>query len=297
MGGADVIPGVSGGTIAFITGIYEELLGTISSINLSVFRLVFEGKFKDFWRTINGDFLVSVLLGIAVSVFTLMRFVKYAMAEHPIALWSFFFGLIVISAFSVAKEINKWSITDVISLIAGIVIAFFIASSTPTNTTDAYWFLFLTGMVAICAMILPGISGAFILLIFGKYAYITAAVSNLNISVLLIFMAGCVVGLLAFSRVVSLLLKKFHNPTIAVLSGFMIGSLYKIWPWRIPLEFRMNSHGEQVPIVEQNVWPDAFQASTGSDPQMLWAILFFFVGVTIVVIFEKIAALLSKKKA
>lgn len=294
MGGADVIPGVSGGTIAFITGIYEELLSSISKIDFNTFKNLFQGNFKLFWTQINGNFLLSILLGILVSVFSLMRFIKFAMAEFPIPLWSFFFGLIIISAFSVAKEIKQWRIIDVVSIIVGIVVALFITSSTPTTTTDAWWFVFITGMVAICAMILPGVSGSFILLIFGKYMYILTAVSNFDIAVVSIFGAGCIVGLLGFSRVVSWLLKNFHNPTIAILSGFMIGSLYKIWPWREVVEFRVDSEGHQVPFIERNILPDAYQEITGNNPQILFALLFFALGVIIVVLIEKIAFRLAQ---
>ncbi len=294
MGGADVIPGVSGGTIAFITGIYEELLASISSIDLNTFRNLFKGNFRAFWTEINGNFLLAILLGILVSIFSLMRFIKFAMAEYPIPLWSFFFGLIIISAFSVAKEIKDWKWTDVLALLLGIGIAFFIATSTPTTTTDAWWFVFITGMVAICAMILPGVSGSFILLIFGKYMYILTAVSELNITVISIFAVGCVIGLLGFSRVVSWLLKSFHNPTIAVLSGFMIGSLYKIWPWRVVKQWRVDSHGHQVPFIEDNVLPDAYLELTGNNPQILQALLFFALGVMIVVLLEKIAFRLAQ---
>ncbi len=295
MGGADVVPGVSGGTIAFITGIYEELLTSISSFDIAAIKLIFKGQIKEFWKAINGNFLLALVLGIGVSVFTLMRGIRYAMAEHPIALWSFFCGLIIISAFSVAKEIKNWRLIDILALIIGIVVAYFIASSTPTSTSDAWWFVFITGMVAICAMILPGVSGAFILLIFGKYTYILTAVSEFQVGVILVFGAGCIVGLLGFSRVVAYLLKNYHNVTIAVLAGFMIGSLWKIWPWRVPVSFRMNSEGHQVPFIEKNVLPNAYQELTGSDANFFIGVLCFSLGVIIVVLLEKVAARLSQK--
>lgn len=289
MGGADVVPGVSGGTIAFITGIYEELLNSIKSFNLDAVQLLIGGKFAMFWKHINGPFLSLVLSGILVSVLSLARVIHHFLEHHPIELWSFFFGLIVISAIAVTREIRKWTIAVVASGIAGIVVAYFITATTPASTPDGAVYVFISGAIAICAMILPGISGSFILLILGKYEYIIAAIKDLDIATLSVFALGCVAGLLSFSRLISWFLKKYHNIAIATLGGFMIGSLNKIWPWKETVSFRTNTAGEVVPLIQQNILPTEYMSKTGESPQMLTALLFAAIGVLIVIIIEKIA--------
>ena len=211
MGAADVIPGVSGGTIAFITGIYEELIESIRSINLKALRLLGTFQLKEFWKHINGNFLISVVAGIAISIFSLAKLMKYLLETHPLYIWYFFFGLIVISALMVSREIKKWDILTITSLIVGAIIAYTITVLTPTSTPDDWWFILLSGAIAICAMILPGISGAFILLLLGKYEYIITAVSEFNIPVLLTFLVGAVAGIVAFSHLLSWLLKNCHS--------------------------------------------------------------------------------------
>lgn len=289
MGGADVVPGVSGGTVAFITGIYEDLLNSIKAVDVEAFKLLFSLKLKAFWVKINGQFLLPLLLGILTSVFTLASLMHYLLENHPISVWSFFFGLIIVSSALVLRETKRWRPANFVILVLGIVIAYFITEATPTTTPDSYWFIFLAGAIAICAMILPGISGAFILLILGKYAQITMAVSNLDIVTLLIFAAGCVIGLLSFSRAVSWLLNKYHDLTVALLSGFMIGSLNKVWPWKIPTAFRINSHGEQVVSLTENVMPGEYLRQLNDNPLIFQAVLFMALGIFVVVAIEKIA--------
>jgi putative membrane protein len=295
MGGADVIPGVSGGTIAFITGIYEELIDSIKSVDIEAFKLLFSFKLKAFWYHINGSFLVAVLFGILISILSLARLVTFLMANHPIQLWSFFFGLIIISALMVAKEIEQWNLSSISSLVAGIVIAYFITSATPATTPDGLFYIFLSGMIAICAMILPGISGSFILLILGKYQYVLGALKELNLMVIVVFALGCLVGILSFARLVSWLLKNYHLVTISVLVGFMIGSLNKIWPWRLVTQYRFNSKGEQVPFLEINVLPSEYLQATGQEPLFMQALLFFALGIGVVILIDKIAAITSQK--
>lgn len=294
MGGADVIPGVSGGTIAFITGIYEELIDSIKSVDIEAFKLLFSFELKAFWKHINGSFLVAVLMGILISILSLARLVTYLMANHPIQLWSFFFGLIIISALMVAKEIKQWNFSSVLSLLAGIVVAYFITSATPASTPDGLLFVFLSGMIAICAMILPGISGSFILLILGKYQYVLGAVKELDFVVIIVFALGCLVGILSFARLVSWLLKHYHLVTVSILVGFMIGSLNKIWPWRLVTQYRLNSKGEQVPFLETNVLPAEYLQSTGQEPLFMHAILFFALGIGLVILIDKLAAMATK---
>lgn len=289
MGGADVIPGVSGGTIAFITGIYEELLSSIKSFDLEALKLLSSFRLAELWKHINGNFLVVLLAGILTSIFTLAGLITHLLETYPIFVWSFFFGLIVISSITISREIRKWSFGVIVAFILGAGSAYLITASTPATTPTALWFVFVSGVVAIVAMVLPGISGSFILLIMGKYEYVLRALRDMNYLVIGFFAAGCVVGLLTFSRAISWFLRKYHNVAIGLLSGFMVGSLYKIWPWKRVLQYRLNSHGEQVPFIETNVWPHYYHKLTGQDPQVLIALLFIALGVGVVVFIEKIA--------
>jgi putative membrane protein len=294
MGGADIIPGVSGGTIAFITGIYEELLDSIKSFDKGAIQLLLSGRFADFWKHINGKFLIILFGGIFMSILSFAKLIHYLLNHHPIELWSFFFGLIIISALLVTRQIKKWSLIVVLAGLFGIVIAYFITSATPATTPDNYFFIFISGAVAICAMILPGISGSFILLILGKYEFIIESVKDMNLLVILVFGIGCAVGLLSFSRFVSWLLHNYHNITVALLAGFMLGSLNKIWPWKETLTTRINSKGEIVPLIQQNISPTAYMEKVG-EPLILNAILFFALGILIIIAIEKIAQYTSHK--
>ncbi|MDW3210969.1 MAG: DUF368 domain-containing protein [Reichenbachiella sp.] len=296
MGSADVVPGVSGGTIAFITGIYEELLNSINSFDAEAFRLLFSFKLKEFWSKINGSFLLPLVSGILLSAVSLAKIITFLLDKHPIQIWSFFFGLIIISSISVAKEITKWNLVTALSCISGVLIAYVITVVTPSTTPNELWFVFISGAIAICAMILPGISGSFILLILGKYAFIMSALKNLDTAVIAVFGSGCIIGLFTFSRLIAWFLKKFHNYAIALLAGFMIGSLNKIWPWKKAELFRFNSHGEQVPIFERNLLPTDYMAETGQSPLIIQAILYMALGFMMVVIMEKIAFAIKKAK-
>ncbi len=261
MGTADVVPGVSGGTIAFISGIYEELIESIRSVDLTALKLLARLRLRDFWRRIHGNFLLPLFCGIGVAVFSLARLMTYLLEHHPVAVWSFFFGLIVASALLVARQVGRWNGLRVAALCLGIGAAWWITFATPAETPETWWFVFLSGAIAICAMILPGISGAFILLLLGKYQFILQAVSDLNIPVLLVFLAGAVVGIVSFSHLLAWLLERWHDTTVAVLMGFMIGSLNKVWPWKEVLETYTDSHGVAQPLVETNVWPVHFDGA------------------------------------
>lgn len=239
MGAADVIPGVSGGTIAFITGIYDQLIGSINSINGTALKLFFSGKFKEFWKHINGSFLVSLFCGILVSVLSLAGLMQYLLEHHPIQTWAFFFGLIVASSIFILRGIQGWNMKSAMFPVLGVVLGIVVCTLSPTQTPDALWFIFLSGAIAICAMILPGISGSFILLILGKYKYIMGAITGLttgaavgeSLVILCVFAVGAVCGILAFSRLLHWLLARFNKETLMVLAGFIIGSLVKVWPW------------------------------------------------------------------
>ncbi|NCA84131.1 MAG: DUF368 domain-containing protein [Clostridia bacterium] len=285
MGAADVVPGVSGGTIAFITGIYEELIFSIKSINYQSLKLLVRGKVAAFWKAINGTFLVSIVVGIGISILSLARLLTFILINYPELIWSFFFGLIVASAIYVAKQIKVWSAPTWISLIAGVVVAYVITEITPAETTNAWWFIFLSGAIAICAMILPGISGSFILLLLGKYTYIIGAVGELKIGILAIFLAGAVVGIVSFSNVLAFLLKKYHHQTIALLAGFMVGSLNKVWPWKNNIEMFTDRHGIIKPLVQENVLPHNFQG----DPHLYGAIALAIIGFVLIFAIEWLA--------
>ncbi len=284
MGAADVIPGVSGGTIAFLTGIYSELINSIKSIDFKAIKLLFTGKFKQFWTKINGTFLLSLVLGIMISILSLAKVMKYLMENEPIALWSFFFGLIISSAIYILKDVKKWKFRDVISLLAGGAMGAIICLLSPTQTPDGLWFIFLCGAVAICAMILPGISGSFILLLMGKYHYIVLETVGTVVSdftwhkmlIIIVFACGALIGIISFSHLLSWLLKNYYNMAITLLSGFMIGSLIKIWPW-------------QQALADGTSRPAAPSESIGL------ALLFIGIGVTLVFVIEGFAAMKSKK--
>lgn len=288
MGAADVIPGVSGGTIAFITGIYEELINSIKSVNASLFRTLFRDGFAAAWKQLNGNFLLAVLSGILISIFSLARLISWMLTNHQMLVWAFFFGLIVGSAIFVGKKIKQWNALTFIMLLAGTVLAFFITIATPSTTPEGLWFIFISGAVAICAMILPGISGSFILLLMGKYEYILNAVKEFKVMVLLVFGIGCVVGIVAFSNVIAWLFRKFHDATLALLTGFMIGSLNKLWPWKEVIEERLNSHGELVPFIERSIAPGRFAELSGLSTQMLPILVCALSGLMLIFVFEKL---------
>ena len=296
MGMADVVPGVSGGTIAFISGIYEELIDSIRRFDFTALKLFFSGRIVEFWRHVNGCFLLPVLLGIGVAVFSLARLMTYLLEHHPIAIWSFFFGLIVASALLVAREIGRWNLRVVLSFAVGVAVAWWITVVSPGQTPETWWFVMLSGAIAICAMILPGISGAFILLLMGKYQYIMQAVGDFNLPVIVIFAIGAAAGIISFSHLLSWLLKHLHDVTVALLMGFMVGSLNKVWPWKETLETYMDSHGDLHPLIEQNVSPIRFEALTGHDAELWQAIVLCLVGFGLIVGIETVAKWISKNK-
>ncbi|HMR57514.1 MAG TPA: DUF368 domain-containing protein [Cyclobacteriaceae bacterium] len=295
MGGADVVPGVSGGTVAFITGIYEELIQSIKSIDMNAIKLLLRFRIAEFWKQINGNFLITLVTGILISLLSLSKLMLYLLEHHPISIWSFFFGLILISTPLILRDIKKWNAGTVLSFIAGVVIAYWITIVSPAETPSNLFFIFCCGAIAICAMILPGISGAFILLLLGKYEYMITALTEFNIPVIMVFVAGCVLGLLGFSHFLNWILKNYRYATLAVLAGFMLGSLNKVWPWKQVVSFRLNSAGEQVPAFDKSIAPWDYLANTGQDPQILKAILFVMLGIILVIGIEKTAAYLKSK--
>jgi putative membrane protein len=294
MGAADIVPGVSGGSIALIAGIYQELLDSINSFNLDNLLLLKSFRIKEFYARVNGNFLLSLVLGILTSIFALSRVITFLMEGHPIPLWSFFCGLILISAFLILKEIKKWNVGVVFAIAAGTAFAWWVTNLPPTTTPDDYWFTFVAGAIAICAMILPGISGSFILLILGQYEQILQAVLDRDILTLALFASGCLVGILTFSRVVSYLLRKFHTATIGLLSGFMLGSVNELWPWKLVTAWRTSSSGKEVPFLSENILPSTFAEKVGELPQVEWAIGAFLFGIGLVIFIEWLASKLQQ---
>jgi putative membrane protein len=294
MGAADVVPGVLGGSIALIAGIYQKLLDSIKSVDKAALGFLLKFELKELWNHINGSFLFSLFAGILTSIFSLSKVITYLMDNHPIPLWSFFCGLIIISAVIILREIKRWNVGVILSLLIGTAAAYWITGLPPTTTPDTYWFTFVAGSIAICAMILPGISGSFLLLVMGQYEKILGAVNDRDLLTIGLFGAGCIVGLLSFSRLISWLLKHYHSITIAVLSGFMLGSLNKIWPWKEILSYRMSSSGVQKPFITENLMPQDYLEITGQEPLMLFAILAFSFGILLVLGIERTAYYLKR---
>ena len=284
MGAADVVPGVSGGTIAFISGIYEELISTISGVNPSLLSTWKNDGFSAMWKELNGNFILALFSGILISIFTVMRLANYLLENHPVLIWSFFFGLVVASIWFVAKQIPKWNFKVIIALIIGAAVAFYIVSLPPLAANSSYLFLFFAGAIAVCAMILPGISGAFILVLLGAYKSVTEAAHDFDIKTLGVIGLGAIFGLLTFSKVLKWLFVHYSSITLAVLTGFIAGSLNKIWPWKEVLEKAVYGDKEVV-LREASVLPWNFNGN----PQTIWAILLMLAGFFLIVILELVA--------
>lgn len=232
MGAANVVPGVSGGTVALISGIYNELIDSLNALmSVGTWKSLFKDGWKKWWETIHGEFLLSLGVGVILSIFTLAKVMGYALDYHPIQTWAFFFGLIVASAAVMLSDIKGWKWSDAAVTVAGMVLGLAVCTLSPSQTPDDMWFIAICGAIAICTMILPGISGSFILVILGKYDYIMGAIDSLNIPVLAVFGIGCMLGIMAFSKALHWLLERWERQTMLVLVGFVIGSLVKVWPW------------------------------------------------------------------
>lgn len=315
MGAADAVPGVSGGTIAFISGIYEELVTTISNINLSLFKTLKNEGLKAFWKKANANFLVALLSGILISFVSFMRLAKYLIEYHPVLIWSFFFGLIIASIIYVGRQIKKWQISTMVNLLLGTAIAYYITTLPSLGTNENAYFLFFAGALAICAMILPGISGSFILVILGAYKTLSDALHDFDLKRVALFAGGALVGILSFSHVLKWLFKHYENTTLALLTGFIVGSLNKIWPWKQTVSVYSKELGEIVPFsevsalgtlsvfqqntqdfesyktaVEKSIGPFQYsEINAALDPQLLWAALFVIIGFLTIFLLEKLA--------
>ena len=304
MGAADVVPGVSGGTIAFISGIYQELIDSINNVNLSALKTLKNEGIKATWKQVNGSFLLALLSGIGISILTFSKVITHLLETQPILVWSFFFGLIIASITLIWKEITSWKLVDILFLLIGITVSYYITIARPVSSPDSYWYLFLSGFIAIIAMILPGISGAFILLLMGSYETVigtintfreglTTANSEILTQTLLklgVFALGCIIGLKSFSKILHWMFAHHKNTTLTLLVGFMVGSLNKVWPWKEVLETRINSHGEVVPYIDQSILPQNFEG----EPQIAMAIVLAILGFVVIFGMEKMASKLGR---
>ena len=282
MGAANVVPGVSGGTIALITGIYSRIIQALNAVlSWDTWKELFHGNLKEFWKKIDGWFLLALGIGMVLSVFTLAKLLEYCLASHPVATWAFFFGLILASAFFMLKALKGWKGADVLFLLAGIALGLLVCTLTPSQTPDNLFFIFLCGAIAICTMILPGISGSFILVVMGKYDYMMSAVSNLDWPVLAVFALGCLAGILAFAKLLHWLLARWERQTMLVLTGFVLGSLVKVWPWaNVP------------PVVSDS----SVILSAAKDLQVGSAVLWCLLGIALIVGIELVGNKKSKDK-
>lgn len=304
MGAADVVPGVSGGTIAFISGIYEELIESIDNINLSFFKTWKSEGFKSAWKSINGTFLLALFSGIAISILSLAKLIKYLLHNEPVLLWSFFFGLVLASILYIGKQIKNWSPLVIAIIIIISVISYFITKAEPFASPESPYYLLFCGFIAIIAMILPGVSGAFILLILGAYQIAIDTINNLrdglstgNMTLFkdalfnfFLLVIGAIIGIKVFSKLLNWMFKHKKNITLAILTGFMIGSLNKIWPWKNVLSTRINSEGLEVPLLEKSILPTNFNG----DNQLVLAIVFMIIGFALILILERLGS--DKKK-
>lgn len=297
MGAANVIPGVSGGTIALLTGIFTEIIDALNALmDPSSWKLLLKGEFREFWKYIHGTFLVALFTGVLISIFSLAKLMVYVMDYYPVQTWAFFFGLIIASSAYMIYDIKGWKVNDVLFFVLGIVLGVVICTLSPTTTPDSLWFIFLCGAIAVCTMILPGISGSFILVILGKYDFIMQSINEMNIPVLLVFGLGCVIGILGFSKFLHWLLKRYERPTMLVLVGFVIGALVKVWPWN---DMQAVAEGQ---MLRSGMTPDAASAAAevlmaSGDPmkvidlQTTGAIIWAVAGLALVAVLEYLSAL------
>jgi putative membrane protein len=282
MGAADIVPGVSGGTVAFITGIYDQLLDSLRAVDLEFLARLSRFDIAGAWQHINGRFLLALLLGIATSIFSLAQLVSWVLEHHPVPLWAFFFGLILASALVLLREVDNWSVPKVLCLLSAGAVAVCIALSPVMSLEMGLAGVFLAGFLAVCAMILPGISGSFILVLLGMYSTTLVALKSLDLVFILVFVIGAGCGLLCFSRLLHWLLQRFHQGTMAVLTGFLFGSLLVVWPWKRVLEWVEGSHGQLKPAQQFPVSPLDYQVYTGQDPQLWFCLSLMIAGFALV---------------
>lgn len=281
MGAVDVVPGFSGGTVALILGIYDRLLVSLAALPQALLLFV-RGRIRDAWEACNATFLLLVMLGILTSVFTLAKAISYLMAAEPVLLWSFFFGLVLVSVWLVAREVGQWRWPCLLGFAVGLAGAIWVTTAAPMQLQADPLTLFLAGAIAISAMILPGVSGSFMLVLMGFYPVVLGALKNLDFAILAVFGAGCLVGLMSFAKLLSWLLSRLRDLTLALLAGVILGSLGKVWPWKHTLSWQTNSRGESFPLLQENLLPERFALVTGQDPQLLLAVSLSMLAIVLV---------------
>ncbi|WP_103865255.1 DUF368 domain-containing protein [Aquimarina sp. I32.4] len=299
MGAADVVPGVSGGTIAFISGIYEELIETINNLDIGFLSLWKKEGFATAWKHHNLSFLCALFLGILISILSLAKVIKWLLHHESLLLWAFFFGLVLASIFYIGKQISSWKPKTILGILLAAIVSYYITIAEPLASPDSNWYLLFCGFIAIIAMILPGVSGAFILLILGAYQTAIDLINQLRngivnldfdllwgaISKIMIMGVGALIGLKLFSKALNWMFKHHNNITLAILTGFMIGSLNKLWPWKKVLSWRTNSEGIEVPFIEKSILPSQYE----NDPRILWVLLFIAIGFLLILILERLS--------
>jgi len=274
MGSLEIVPGVSGGTLALILGLYEELVNSVRGmLNREAIGLLLRFKVKQALSLLPWKFLVALASGVLLAAFTMSHLLEWVLQNHPSLLWATFFGLIAAAILAIAKQVQKWHWPSLLAAVIGAVAIFVFVGLVPVQTPDTWWFWFLSGAIAICGLVLPGMSGSFILLLLGKYERLLAAVTHLDLLTLFLVIAGAGVGILTFAQLLGWLLKRHHDPTLAFLMGMLIGSLRKIWPWKETLETILDPHGQEIPIVQRNILPAALTWEVGM--AVLLAILGF----------------------
>lgn len=299
MGAANVIPGVSGGTVALITGIFEELIDSIKSFDLKAIKLLFSGRFREFSEYVNLRFLASVFLGVGVSIFSLAKLLEFLFNNYPVYIWAYFFGLILASIYFVGRTVEKWNLSVILTFIIGTAAALSISFLNPANENSSFIYLIICGVVAICSMILPGLSGSFVLILLGNYRLLINAIGNLRIDILLPIIIGAGVGLVAFSHLLSWIYKKYRNETISTLTGFILGSLAIIWPWKNSFDTEgtiipINKYGAYIdnnqnilvdikPFGYKQVFPESF------DSVVILSLMLIIIGVVSIWLMEKFA--------
>ena len=283
MGAADVVPGVSGGTMALITGIYEELIVSIRSFDLQALRLAMRFRWRELLAHVRWPFLVSLLFGLLGAIASLARIIAWLLENKPVLLWAFFFGLVLASVYTIGRRVGHWTLGTALGALIAAVGAYVLVGVAPVETPRAPLYVFMSAVVAICAMILPGISGSFVLVLLGKYHHVLQAINERDVSTLAVFGVGAAVGLAAFSRVLGWVFRHHHDLTVAILTGLMLGSLRKIWPWKETLATIVGRHGKIIPIEQANRLPETF---TGDVP---WALLLALLGLAAVLVLEQVA--------
>lgn len=286
MGAADVVPGVSGGTIAFISGIYEELLNSISAINISLFKTLKNKGLKATWNKLNANFLASLFIGVLISIISLAKAIKWLLEYKPILLWAFFFGLVLASIIYIGKQIEKWNFTSIFIGVLAVFFGYLITVLPAVNEQQvSYLFLVFSGAIASCAMILPGISGSYILLLIGVYPLVMSALTNRELKIIAPIMIGVIVGLITFSKILKWLFYHYKNQMLVALTGLMLGSLNKVWPWKSVITTYTDRHGVIKPLLEKSISPFSYQG----DAQFIHAFLLIITGFSLILLLEKLA--------